>query len=80
MTLAGSTQKVELTNDGVGDLDASQLKAHMVKAENTGVGALRVFGRDTIVLTNDGVGSAYYNGSAINTQLNNSGVGSIIKN
>lgn len=77
ITIGGVADNVELTNSGVGSIDASKLKALNVKARVSGVGSIDCYASESINGSVSGVGSLNYNGHPKHKDTHRSGVGSI---
>ena len=77
ISIGGVADNVELTNSGVGSIDASKLKALNVKARVSGVGSIDCYASESITGNVSGVGSLNYNGHPKHKDTHRSGVGSI---
>ena len=77
ITIGGVADNVELTNSGVGSIDASKLKALNVKASVSGVGSIDCYASESINGSVSGVGSLNYAGQPKHKETHRSGVGSI---
>ncbi len=77
ITIGGVADNVELTNSGVGSIDASKLKALNVKASVSGVGSIDCYASESIKGRVSGVGSLNYDGHPKHKDNKRSGIGSI---
>lgn len=75
--LYGRAEKIDVSNEGVGSLTATGLLAANVKARNSGIGAVNVYGIDSLSIANDGLGSLGYSGPGEVYYERNDGIGSI---
>ena len=73
--LKGEAKRVSLECDGVGNIDAEELKAEDVKAEVNGVGSITCFASERIKGAVNGVGSLKYGGHPKQKQLERNGIG-----
>ena len=73
--LKGEAKQVSLECDGVGNIDAAELKAEDVKAEVNGVGSITCFASESIKGAVNGVGSLKYGGHPKQKQLERNGIG-----
>lgn len=78
--IKGSADNAQLDNDGTGSIDANKLVVKNAKVSNGGVGSVDVNATETLDMTNQGVGSIGYSGTAKITRSLSQGVGSISKN
>ena len=75
--LKGETKRASLECDGVGNIEAAELKAAEVKAEVNGVGSITCFASQRIQGAVNGIGSLKYGGSPQQKQLQRNGIGGI---
>ena len=79
LELRGEVREAEISNGGVGSLDALGLQVDKLTIENSGVGSAEVQARDEISITSSGVGSVRYRGDAVVKELSTSGIGKVKK-
>lgn len=77
--LVGNVRTASLACDGVGNVNAEDLKAKSVEASCRGVGSITCYATDSITATVKGVGSIKYKGDPAQKDLHRSGIGSIRK-
>lgn len=75
--LTGMADMAYIDNNGIGSISAHKLTARHVKAYNNGMGSVSVFGKDSLSLSNNGLGSMKYNGDGKVYHFQNNGMGSI---
>lgn len=79
ITLAGSINEAEISNKGVGKLDAYDLKLNKLDLNVSGVGKTEVYVEKEIAVRSTGVGNVHVRGDAVITELHSSGVGKVKK-
>lgn len=77
LTLGGTTNFVEITSEGVGNVKTQDLMAKKAVIKSSGVGSVKCYASESIDLINSGVGSITYYGNPTNKNMNNSGIGKI---
>jgi hypothetical protein len=77
--LNGVSTKLKIENSGVGSINSFNMQSDYADIENSGVGTVEVAVSKEILISNDGVGSVLYKGSAIVKKNNESGLGSVKK-
>ena len=75
--LLGETQSVTLTSDGVGNINASELKSVHVVASAQGVGNISCYATESISAKAGGIGNITYKGNPSEKKIHKSGIGSI---
>ncbi|MDD4728104.1 MAG: DUF2807 domain-containing protein [Dysgonamonadaceae bacterium] len=77
LSLGGITNLVEITADGVGNVDCRNLLAKTAMVKSTKTGKVNCFASECIGLFNDGVGDITYHGNPTVKNLQNVGMGLI---
>jgi hypothetical protein len=80
MELKGETNELKLVNEGIGNIDASQLTAQKVDLISSGIGAVSVHCEDELSIRVDGIGSVSYTGNPTVISEKISGLGRINRN
>lgn len=75
--LAGRTEKIIITSDGVGSVEAYDMVSKVTNVQMDGVGSIHCYASERIDCTNDGVGSIFYKGNPTIEHVRKTGVGSI---
>ena len=74
MALTGETKDAKIQINGVGDCDATALKAENATVKIAGSGDVKIFADNNLDVTIRGVGSVYYKGSAsVSQKISGSG-------
>ena len=79
ITLSGKIVEAEISNRGVGKLDAYDLKLDKLDLNVSGVGKTEVYVEKEIAVRSSGVGNVHVRGDAVITELHSSGVGKVKK-
>lgn len=79
VALSGKVANVSINNNGVGKLEAYDLKADTLDLENNGVGAAEVFASTELSINQNGVGAVHYKGGATVKKMTDEGVGKVSK-
>ncbi|MFN3996265.1 head GIN domain-containing protein [Algoriphagus sp.] len=80
LTLQGKTDEIKLNNEGMGNVDASNLIAQNMTLKSSGIGRVSVHCEGDLSITVDGIGSVSYKGNpnVIKEQIN--GIGKVTRN
>jgi hypothetical protein len=78
-TLKGKAEYVHVKNSSVGNIDASSLKAGIMKINNSSVGNVEVYAEKEIYISSSGVGNLTFSGNAVVKEMSSSGVGKVTK-
>jgi hypothetical protein len=79
ITLSGKAETVLLQNDGVGNLDASELITDFMTLESEGIGKVEVYCEKELSITVNGIGKVTYSGDAEIKKLKRNGIGKVEK-
>jgi len=79
ITLAGEIDEAEISNRGVGKLDAYDMRLNKLDLNVSGVGKTEVYVEKEIAVRSTGVGNVHVRGDAVITELHSSGVGKVKK-
>lgn len=79
VTLKGRIQNLNMTSEGVGDINAFDLNTDTLVLSSDGVGDVEVAAEKEISITSSGVGSVKYKGNAVVKEMNASGIGKVKK-
>ena len=77
LNLAGTTDIVEITSNGVGNIDAQNLVSKTAMVKSTKLGKVECFATDCVGIFNEGIGDITYHGNPKMTNLQNEGMGKI---
>lgn len=77
VTLNGKYAELVIDQSGTGGVDASNLQARSVSVDSSGVGRVSVYASNSVTVDSSGVGSVTVYGNPQNTNVNQSGVGSV---
>lgn len=77
MKLAGSTKYAQISDEGVGSLDAENFMVDVLHVNINGVGSASVYALKEIYIQSSGVGGVKYRGPAKVVESNNDGIGSV---
>jgi hypothetical protein len=80
MTLKGKANEMTLTNDGIGNIDASKLTVQNVNLTSSGIGAVSVHCEGELTLKVDGIGVVNYTGNPTVISEKVSGIGKVNRN
>jgi hypothetical protein len=80
MVLKGSAENFDLTNEGVGNIDASQLLVQKASVNSSGIGAVSVHCEGELSLKVSGIGTVSYTGNPTIVYENISGIGKVNRN
>lgn len=75
--ISGQSNKLNLSNSGVGDLLAKKFISNTVVVSNSGVGDIDVYAHNNIDVTANGVGNVNYYGNPKTKQIKNNAVGDV---
>lgn len=80
INLTGKTDEINLTNDGMGNVDASDLIAQTMNLKTSGIGRVAVHCEGDLSLIVDGIGAVSYTGNpnVIKEEIN--GIGKVTRN
>jgi hypothetical protein len=80
INLKGKTDQINLTNDGMGNVDASDLIAQKMNLRTSGIGRVAVHCEGDLSLIVDGIGAVSYTGNpnVIKEEIN--GIGKVTRN
>jgi len=77
MTLRGKTTKVTLQNEGIGNIDASQLIAQDMEVKSSGIGKMDVHCEGNLSMVVEGIGKVTYSGNPNVIKKEISGIGKV---
>jgi hypothetical protein len=80
MVLKGFADQFDLTNEGVGNIDASQLSVQKATVNSSGIGAVSVHCEGELSLKVSGIGTVSYTGNPTIVYENISGIGKVNRN
>ena len=80
MTLKGSANEMKLVNEGIGNIDASELIVQNVNLTSSGIGAVSVHCEGELTLKVDGIGVVNYTGNPTVVSEKVSGIGKVNRN
>ena len=75
--LAGSAKETAIDHNGVGLIQAFDLKSDKLTLKANGVGAAEIFASQELNIDASGIGSIKYKGGATKTQIKNDGIGKV---
>lgn len=80
INLKGKTNEINLSNDGMGNVDASDLIAQTMNLKTSGIGRVAVHCEGDLTLIVDGIGAVSYTGNpnVIKEEIN--GIGKVTRN
>lgn len=80
MTLEGSANEINLSNEGIGNIDASKLLAQTMTLNSSGIGKVAVHCTGDLSITVNGIGAVSYTGNpnVIKEEIN--GIGKVTRN
>lgn len=80
MTLEGSADEITLSNEGIGNIDASKLLAQTMTLTSSGIGRVAVHCTGDLSITVNGIGAVSYTGNpnVIKEEIN--GIGKVTRN
>lgn len=79
LNLSGESNQVFLDNAGMGNIEATSLKATRLKIDNSGMGNAEVYATTAIDISSSGMGKVTYTGGAEVTSLRSSGMSKVKK-
>jgi len=77
MTLRGKSTKVNLQNEGIGNIDASQLIAQEMEVKSSGIGKMDVHCEGNLSIVVEGIGKVTYSGNPKVIKKEISGIGKV---
>lgn len=77
LSLGGSANFLVIESEGVGSINAENMRAKNAIIKSFGVGSVKCYASESIDLTNSGVGSITYYGNPTVKNMKNTGVGKI---
>lgn len=77
LSLGGSANFLVIESEGVGSVNAENMRAKNAIIKSSGVGSVKCYAYESIDLTNSGVGSITYYGNPTVKNMKNTGVGKI---
>jgi hypothetical protein len=80
MVLKGFADQFDLSNEGVGNIDASQLSVQKATVNSSGIGAVSVHCEGELSLKVSGIGTVSYTGNPTIVYENISGIGKVNRN
>ena len=80
MELKGFAREFRLENEGLGNIDASQLISQKVELSSSGIGKIAVHAEEELSLSVSGIGSVSYTGNPQQVTENVSGLGKVNRN
>lgn len=80
MSLKGSSKEMKLVNDGIGNIDASELIVQNMDLTSSGIGAVSVHCEGELTLKVDGIGLVNYTGNPTVISEKVSGIGKVNRN
>ncbi|HSF53986.1 MAG TPA: head GIN domain-containing protein [Algoriphagus sp.] len=80
MTLEGSANEIDLSNEGIGNIDATKLMAQTMTLNSSGIGKVAVHCTGDLSITVNGIGAVSYTGNpnVIKEEIN--GIGKVTRN
>jgi hypothetical protein len=80
LTLEGSAEKITLSNEGIGNIEASQLLTQTMTLNSSGIGKVSVHCTGDLSITVNGIGAVSYTGNpnVIKEEIN--GIGKVSRN
>lgn len=80
MTLEGSANEINLSNEGIGNIDATKLLAQTMTLNSSGIGKVAVHCTGDLSITVNGIGAVSYTGNpnVIKEEIN--GIGKVTRN
>ncbi len=75
LSLGGSANFLVIESEGVGSVNAENMRAKNAIIKSSGVGSVKCYASESIDLTNSGVGSITYYGNPTVKNMKNTGVG-----
>jgi hypothetical protein len=77
LQLSGKVKEVAIDQNGVGLIQAFDLKSEKLTLKASGVGAAEVFASQELSIDASGIGSVQYKGGATKTEIKNDGIGKV---
>lgn len=80
LTLAGSAEEINLSNEGIGNIEASELMTQTMTLTSSGIGKVAVHCTGDLSITVNGIGAVSYTGNpnVIKEEIN--GIGKVSRN
>lgn len=80
LTLKGSAEEIQLSNEGIGNIDATGMTAKNMNLESSGIGKVAVHCTGDLSITVNGIGAVSYTGNpnVIKEEIN--GIGKVNRN
>ncbi len=78
LSLTGVVKETSINHNGVGVIQAFDLKSEKLTLHSNGIGAAQVFASQEIIIDASGLGGVEYKGGAAKKQINNSGIGKVV--
>lgn len=80
MTLEGSADEINLSNEGIGNIDASKLLAQTMTLNSSGIGKVAVHCTGDLSITVNGIGAVSYTGNPNVVKEEINGIGKVTRN
>ncbi|RZS95211.1 head GIN domain-containing protein [Cecembia calidifontis] len=80
MELKGFSRELLIENEGVGNIDASQLICQKVELASSGIGVISVHAEEELIMNVSGIGAVNYTGNPKQVTENVSGLGKVNRN
>ncbi len=80
IVLRGNVETINLSNEGMGKIDASQLIAQKMTLSSSGIGKIDVYCEDELSITVNGIGSVNYSGNPKVIKEDVNGIGKVTQN
>jgi hypothetical protein len=80
MSLKGSSNELNLVNEGIGNIDASEFTVQNVNLTSSGIGAVSIHCEGELTLKVNGIGVVNYTGNPTIISENVSGIGKVNRN
>jgi hypothetical protein len=78
LQLSGVVKETSIHNEGVGMIQAFDLKSEKLTLHTSGVGGAEVFASQELTIDASGIGGVKYKGGATKKQITNEGVGKVV--
>lgn len=80
LSLGGSVEEIVLTNEGIGNIEASGLEAKNMQLTSSGIGRVSVHCTGDLSITVNGIGAVSYTGNPNVTKEEINGIGKVSRN
>lgn len=80
IVLRGNVEMINLSNEGMGKIDASKLIAQKMTLNSSGIGKIDVYCEDELSITVNGIGSVNYSGNPKVIKEDVNGIGKVSRN